>query len=229
MFLAVSFNIFGQSDTISLDEREMINQINVLRANPKSYIQYVQQYISEQKEVIKKEDLAIKSYKDVNNSSVSISNTTTTTVTFNITYKHVNENTKIREDIIRMANDNIKLANELILVLNTTPSVPELTLDLKMYEVSKSHLNVLKTEDKLCHECASDGTLDKRMRHLYLSFGENLVSNEGVVKSLVKLLLDADDINRGHRKTLLSVGKDRKWRFVSVAISNEIVVQNFGY
>ena len=98
-----------------------------------------------------------------------------------------------------------------------------------MYSASKQHLITLTNENKFCHECASDGTLEKRMKHRYLSFGENLVPNEGVIKSLVILLLDNGTPNFGHRKTLLSIGPNRKWSFISVAINDKIIVQNFAH
>ena len=230
VLLLVSPSVFAQNDTISSDEQEMINQINILRANPKSYIPYVETYISGLLDIIKRQELAIKGYKGINKNTVVTSNTTTTTVTYSVKYKNVIENTQIREGIINTANKNIEVANELISVLNTTPPVPTLILDFKLYNVSVKHLKVLKRENKFCHECASDGTIDERMKHLfYFGVGENIATNTGVINSILTLLLDISIHDRGHRKTLLSIGEKRKWTFVSVAISDGLVVQNFAY
>ena len=94
-----------------------------------------------------------------------------------------------------------------------------------MYKVTKSHMVHLKKEKKFCHDCASDGTLERRTKKLKLIVSENLVSNEGLIESLVILLVDNGVVGFGHRKNLLNPN----FRFISVAIDDDIVVQNFAY
>jgi len=171
MFLSLSISVFAQIDTISPIEVEMINQINTLRSNPKSYIPHLDRYIKERNKFLT-----------------------------------VNE---------------VSNVNNVIKILNKTKPLSVLMKCDYMDTVTKNHLKILNLEDKFCVECASDGTLDNRFKHLKIKYvGENLItSGEPIDVLLFSLLFESN------RKTLLHP----KWRFISVAMDDDILIQDFAY
>jgi hypothetical protein len=172
VFLLVSSCVFAQKDSISAVEQDMINQINILRTNPKSYIPHLETYME--------------------------------------------------EHIGFLTDSEIVVVNDVIKELNKTKPVRGLIKCDYVDSITKSHLKRLRIEDKFCVECASDSTLNYRFKHLKIKYvGENLITSTEPIESIVFLLI----MNSDTRERLLY----RKWRYISVAIDEDISIQDFAY
>lgn len=178
-------------------ETEMINEINQIRETPKSFIPIIESYISR--------NIRLLNMIESGKLKVSSSNGNLDT---------------------QVINSNINAAKELISVLDTTPSLPKLQFNIKMYEITKKHSNYIDSIKKMTHIDKDGGTVNNRMSDLDLTIvSENLTINNGDIQSaLVNLLVDSRIKDRGHRKNLL----DRKIKFISVSTSGYFWVQNFG-
>ena len=172
--LLVSASIFGQSDTVSFNEKDMVKEINNLRTNPKSYIRYIEKFINDEKIV-----------NDINNEDVSY-------------------------------------ANILIKALIKTKPMSKVVQCDYMSDITKTHLKCLNNERKVCKECASDGKLVDRFKHLKISYiNENIVPNIGAIESIVFLLFTDSDA--------IGIILDPDWKFVSIASDDELIIQDFAY
>lgn len=192
----------------------MVSEINKLRSNPKSYIKHVEDYI-------KTQEWFLKISKTV---KVNIKSTTSNQNTNN---DQINSKHTIGDEVLLR---NIEVAKTLINILDTLKPLSKLTVRSDMYVITKSHMGYLTSVNKCGHYGPNGQTLDDRMKALKLTVGENCASNEGVIKTIVLLLVDAgcDTFKEGyfgHRKALLNP----KYKFISVAIGNTYVVQNFAY
>lgn len=225
-FLLVSTVSFSQIDSISADEIELVNQINQLRTNPKSYIPHVEDYI-------KRQEWFIRLYTQKG-----------CKVQAKSTSSHVNKNNDgyggVTISGIAMFKRNVDVAKTLIKILDTIKPSQALIINGDMYTITKNHLKYLNGVNKVGHFGKDSTTLDDRMKSVALknnfkSYGENCMGNidagDPITKSLTYLLIDAgsDVINKkngfGHRDNLLS----KKWKYISVAINNGTWVQNFAY
>jgi len=206
--------LFGLSQSLSTDELKMVDEINTLRTNPKSYIQYVEEYISTQEWFLTLHKTAkVKAKSTTSNQNSNNDNT--------------NGKTLSGTDVFLR---NIEVAKGLIKILDTLKPLSKLTVRTDMYVITKTHMEYLTSVNKIGHYGPNGQTLGDRMKPLKLTVGENCASNEGIVKTIVLLLVDAgcDTFKEGyfgHREALLNP----KYKFVSVAINNIYVVQNFAY
>lgn len=192
----IGFNSFSQTN----EELVMINEINELRTNPKSFIPLIEDYIKLQNEMGKK----IKNGDMVMESSDGKTN-------------------------LEVINRNIKAAKEILLILDTLPTLNALVFSIDMYLVTKSHGLYLEDNNKLTHVGENNSSVSDRFKNTGIkNLTENLI-NVGIRRNsfkplIVQFLVDAGVENRGHRKNLLNPES----KFVSVYIGKKICVQNFG-
>ena len=154
----------------------MVDKINEIRVNPKSFIPEIKSYIGSNERMLK----LITSGK----------------------VKITSNNGMTNADVIK---SNIDAAKELINELNNTKSLPKLTFNTKMYSVTKAHGQFLDSIKTMQHQDKNGGLANDRMKGLgFTVVTENLVIDNGrVISALIVLLVDARIEGRGHRKNLL--------------------------
>ena len=205
LLLLLTLSVTSQTDT----EQVMVNKINELRSNPKSFIGNVEGYIKTQEmllEMLNSGKMKIKSTSGSLNSSNGMSNSKTT-----------NGKSIILE--------RINSAKELIKVLDTLSPLDTLTFNSDMYEVTEAHVKYLKDNNMVGHYGANGELARDRFKPLKLNVFENVSNFNNVDGALLNLLVDAGISNKGHRKALLN----NKVKFISVVVSDKICVQNFAF
>jgi uncharacterized protein YkwD len=185
----------------------MIYEINKIRSNPKSYIPKVEKYLDAQKWLLSRYDdpkstIKTVSYtgnKDVNNKNINIKKTT-------------GKDVHIR---------NIKVAEELISILDTLTPMDTLVFDSLMYKITVSHGEYLKSVNQTGHYGPNGQTPFERL---------GPKGSENCGSSLIGLMVDAGVPGYGHRYNILNV----KWKYISVyyikghpSWGDEYMVQNF--
>jgi len=196
--LLVLLTVFASAQTDL--ESIMTLEINELRANPKSFIPHIEEYISFNNEMIGR----IKSGKTKISSS------------------------KLNGEAVII--DRIKAAKELIEILNTIEPLDTLVFNVDMYIITKKHAEYLDANNKMSHKDSNGNSASTRFKEINLDVSENLVSVGSFIKDtttplLLTLLIDAGIDNRGHRKNILA----NDIRFVSVSIVGGVCVQNFAH
>ncbi len=207
-----SFTSFSQSELDSI----MINQINNLRKNPKSYIPLVEKYIYSQKKVVRL----------ISNSQVvAISAHTGNMDKYN---NIVSEKSYSGIDVI---NIKIKTAEELINVLKNTEPLNKLTYNHNMNLITDSHGSFLDSTNTIGHFGPNGERVYQRFEKTKKIVTENVIKmsiteyqNKDISKVILDLLIDSFIETRGHRKNLLDPDK----KYISVYISEKVCVQNFG-
>jgi uncharacterized protein YkwD len=188
----------------TIDELFVINEINQIRTNPKSYIPKVEDYIKTQESFLDNFDRLNVNVKSVNG-GLDVNNNT------------VNTKTLVGKDVFIR---NIKAAKDLINVLDTLSPTQPLRFDSDMYEVTKKHGDYLKTTNKHGHYGHDGETISDRLS----GFGSNGSENCG--SNLLGLMVDAGISGYGHRYNILNP----KWSHISIYIVpnyNGFMVQNF--
>ena len=195
------------SYSITKEESDLVNEINSIRKNPKSYIPKVEDYIIKQKKLMLMVGGKLKVNIKSNSGVMSKDNTM------------VNSKTLVGVDVLKR---NINSAEELILVLEGLEPMDTLKFSYDMYPITVKHGNYLKEENTLGHYGPKGETL-------YDRFNSNEVS-ENCGTSLISLMVDSGVENRGHRKNIL----DPDWGYISVFYiknhptwGNKSMVQNF--
>lgn len=188
---------------MSETEREMIYEINKVRSNPRSYIQYLQPMLNEATVTLKKYG---KGYKNYSVTFTTTSNNGKTVETTDTTWHYTNE-------------EQIKALTTLINDLKKLKPLSVLKPDSGIYNAATKHANDQNEHDwKLMHT-GSDGSepWDRILRYSpAMSFGnENIAGNSMEIVTardiVIQLLVDSGIPGYGHRYNLL----DPAWTYVA--------------
>jgi len=182
-------------------EREMIDEINRVRHNPKSYIQYLQPMLNEATTTLKNYG---KGYKNYSVTFTTTSNNGKTVETTDTTWHYANE-------------EQVKALTTLINDLKKLKSLSILQPDSGIYKAATKHAKDQDEHDwKLMHT-GSDGS-EPWDRILFfsptMSFGnENIAGNSAEIVTardiVIQLLVDSGIPGYGHRYNLL----DPAWTY----------------
>jgi uncharacterized protein YkwD len=182
-------------------EREMIYEINRVRHNPKSYIQYLQPMLNEAKATLKKYGKGDKNYSVTFSSSIRNGKTVETTDT---TWHSINE-------------EKVKALTTLINDLKKLEPLSILKPDSGIYTAATKHARDQDEHDwKLMHT-GSDGSEPWDRITFFspeMSFGnENIAGNSMYIVTardiVIQLLVDSGIPGYGHRYNLL----DPAWTY----------------
>lgn len=205
---------------MSAIEREMIYEINLVRSNPKSYIQYLQPLLTKATATLKDYGKGYKNYSVTYYSSTKNGKPVEATDT---TWHYTHE-------------EEVKALTTLINDLKKSKALSVLKPDSGIYKAAKKHANDQNEHDwKLMHT-GSDGSQpwDRILAFSpEMSFGnENIAGNSLQVVTardiVIQLLVDSGIPGYGHRYNLL----DPAWTYV--ACKHELFkgmhwwIQNFG-
>jgi uncharacterized protein YkwD len=173
LLVLLTLSVTSQTDT----EQVMVNGINQVRTNPKSYITEVESYITTQElllEMVASGQVVIKSTRGGST-----------------------------KDIL---NDRIESAKELILVLDTLTPMDSLSFNSDMQVFTKLHGEYLKSINSSTHRDVNGGFAADRMKSLNLkSVRENITTDNGnAVLAIIELLVDSGISSRAHRVLLLN-------------------------
>ncbi len=177
-------------------EREMIYEINRLRSNPTSYLQYLSPMLEEAKNELKKNGKGQRNYSlTISTTSADGTNLGSVDTTWN--YENV---------------EAVKALTSLISDLKKIKSLSILQPDSGLYNAAKKHAADENAHDwKLLHT-GSDGSLPwdriKLFSPAMLNGGENIAGRWGYATStpldiILDLLIDAGIPGYGHRYNLL--------------------------
>jgi hypothetical protein len=193
--------------TQTLDELNMMCEINKIRKEPKSYVPIVEEYIKKLRQM---DSIANhfnlsrhkKTYIKLDNKS--------------------NDHKIIKTETIKHNNfyDSIIIdALELIDILNNLEPMDTLIFNENIYKKTKEHSYYLKEINKIGHVGKNGKLLHERIKSNICN--ENVAFNKNNV--LLNLLIDYGVSNKGHRNNILN----RSIKFVSISINDFCVVQNF--
>ena len=201
-------------------ERQMIYEINRVRSNPRSYIQYLQPMLNEATTTLKKYG---KGYKNYSVTFTTTSNNGKTVETTDTTWHYATE-------------EQVKALTTLINELKKLKRLTVLKPDSGIYSAATKHAKDQNEHDwKLMHT-GSDGSepWDRILTFSpTMSFGnENIAGNSMEIVTareiVIQLLVDSGIPGYGHRYNLL----DPAWTYV--ACKHELFngmhwwIQNFG-
>jgi len=182
-------------------EREMLYEINRVRSNPKSYIQYLQPMLNDAMTTLKKNGKGYKNY------SVTFSSTTKdgkTVETTDTTWHYTNE-------------EQVKALTTLINDLKKLKPLSILKPDSGIYNAATKHAKDQDNHDwKLMHTGSDGSDPWDRIRFFSptMSFGnENIAGNSMYIVTardiVIQLLVDSGIPGYGHRYNLL----DPAWTY----------------
>ena len=209
ILVLITFYISGQTNI----EKHMINEINGLRANPKSFIPNIESYIKTQEYILTR----------INSGNVKVKSTSGTLNSKNKISNHKNSS---GTSVIRK---RISSAKELISELEVLESLDTLIFNIDMYVLTKKQGKYLDSTNQIGHFDSNGNGSSNRFKALKLNVSDNvcssgnITSNKAIERMLVNLLVDYGIASRGHRKNLLS--KDIK--LISIYISDNVCIQNF--
>ena len=195
----------------------MVNEINKVRSNPKSYIPVVEKYIELQKR-------QLKSIKDGKSTISSTSGT--------ITKSNGIKSSK-RISGTAVVKRNIRAAKELIIELKNMKPLNELIFCQSIDSISNSHGKYLDSVKVRGHFGLNGQTLTDRFEGFKLKgvtenvccVGSFIYITNDVTPIILMLLVDSGIKSRGHRKNLLNP----KSNFIGIYMSKYVCVQNFTY
>ncbi|HYO21208.1 MAG TPA: CAP domain-containing protein [Flavisolibacter sp.] len=206
---------------ITLPEREMIYEINRVRSNPKSYIQYISPLLNNAKRQLKIAGRGEKNYS-LTFSTTSLNGKTTKSV--DTTWHYANE-------------EEVRALTTLISDLKKLKALSVLQPDSGIYKAAKKHAADQQAHDwKLLHT-GSDGSDPMSRIKLFspsMSYGnENIGGRYGYATDtprdmILQLLIDAGIPGYGHRYNILNP----QWTHVACSIEKfkgqTWWIQNFG-
>ena len=178
------------------EEKKMIYEINLVRSNPKAYVQFLQPLL----------DKAIQTLKDYGRGSENYSLTITTNIidskevqTTDTTWHYINE-------------EEVKALTSLIDDLNKLSPLSILKQDNGIYNAATKHVNDQKLHDWSLMHTGSDGSQpwDRILKFSpSMSFGnENIAGNSAQIVTardiVIQLLIDSGIPGYGHRYNLLN-------------------------
>lgn len=201
MLLLVSVMTLGQTER----EIALFNEVNNFRANPKSYIPLVKNYIVAQNSMVSK----------IKDGSMSIKSGSGKLDKDNRMYDVTPLNG------INRIKANIKAANELLVILDTL-LLDTVVFNTNMYTITKIHNTYINSIKRLGHNGVNGTSVSTRFKNTNYAVGENLctLGNIGdtmdLKPTILLMLVDAGISTRGHRKLLI----DPKHTNGSVGISS---------
>lgn len=202
------------------EEREMIYEINRVRSNPKSYLQYIQPMLAEAKKTLSKSGKGYKHY--------SLTYTTTT--------RNGIEQKKVDTNWHYVNEEEVKALASLVQMLNTLKKLSVLHPDSGIYNAAKKHAADQDAHEwKLMHTGSDGSDLWDRITQFSpsMSFGnENIAGHSGSPTPrdiVIQLLVDSGIPGYGHRDNLLNP----QWTHVACVKSvynnwMDYWIQNFG-
>ena len=195
LLVVLSFSLKAQTR----DELYMIKCVNQLRANPKSFIPYVESYIEKQE--------VLKLNGGIDTSKLKVSG-----------LRISSKNIKLRDELIAEANNLIKF-------LETQAPVSVLSQNTQFYTIAKTHARYLDSANLVSH----NGTTGMRFGARTKGFNvlENIckVNEHDIIDCIVQLLLDYGMNVKPHRNNLFNVNAKE----ITVANSGKVWVQEFVY
>lgn len=182
---------------MSADEREMIYEINRLRSNPRSYLQYLSPLLDKVKTQLKING------RGQRNHSLTFSTTSSdgkNPGSVDTTWYYENE-------------EAIKAITSLISDLKKIKKLSVLQPDNGTYKAAKKHATDQNSHGWNLLHTGSDGSLPEERIHLFsptmVGSGENIASRWGYANTtprdiILDLLIDAGIPGYGHRRNLLN-------------------------
>lgn len=202
------------------DEIEMIYEINRVRSNPKSYLQYIEPLLARAKNTVQLYGKGVKNYS-----------LTTTRETVN------GKETKRVDTTWHYTNEEeVKALNSLVNDLKKLKSLSVLQPDSGIYLAAKKHA---ADQDDHAWKLAHTGTDGSHPWDRIAKFSpsmregnENIAGRSGLVTNprafVIQLLVDSGIPGYGHRYNLL----DPQWTHVACVLANYYemawCIQNFG-
>jgi uncharacterized protein YkwD len=215
-----SLNTAKNCGYMSADEKEMIYEINRVRCNPQSYLQYIEPQLAEARKILKNSGKGYKNY--------SLTYSTRTTGGKEI--KTVDTNWHYSNE------EQVKALSTLISDLKKLKKFSPLQPDSGIYKAARKQANDEDAHDWTLIHTGSDGSEPWDRITTFspsMSFGnENMAGRSGMMHSprdfVIQLLIDSGIPGYGHRYNLL----DPKWTHVACIITNykgmDWCIQNFG-
>lgn len=186
-FLTLTTVILGQTAS----ELEMINLINQVRTNPKSFIPVVENYI-----------------KNIESNSNGFDN-------IKIKGAVVTKKTNHKPEGM---NQYIDAAKELIVFLNTQKPVKSLEFKPELYKMTKCQAIFLDSTKQVTHDGPNGTSFMFRTKNCGYLLGENCGTGQTATDVMLQLLMDVGVKNKGHRTNIfkadykiLSVGNSSKY------------------
>ncbi|MBK6935829.1 MAG: hypothetical protein IPH18_02295 [Chitinophagaceae bacterium] len=205
---------------MALAEREMIYEINRVRSNPASYLQYLQPMLNEAATNLKKYGKGSKNYS----------------LTFTTTYHNSKEVKKVDTTWHYTNEEKVKALRTLISDLKKCKSLTVLQPDSGIYNAATKHAKDQDKHNWILMHTGSDGSSpwDRITKFSpSMSFGnENIAGNSWDEASardfVIQLLVDSGIPGYGHRYNLL----DPQWTHVACKVTDyngmKWWIQNFG-
>jgi uncharacterized protein YkwD len=203
------------------EEREMIYEINRLRSNPKSYLQYIQPMLDEAKKNLKKYGRGPKSYS----------------LTYKYTYASAGRKESIDTNWHYENEEEVKALETLVSDLKKLKKLSVLQADSGIYCAARKHADDQDAHDWTLMHTGSDGSnpWDRIIKFSpSMSFGnENIAGSGGMITTplgfVIQLLVDSGIPGYGHRYNIL----DPAWTHVACVMRNQKrvmdwCIQNFG-
>jgi uncharacterized protein YkwD len=195
--LAILLSFTATSQTA--EELEMVDLVNQVRTNPKSFIPVIEDYI---KTLESKSNV----FADIKITGAIVTKKTNNASTF--------YNTLVCE------------AKKLIIFLNNVKPVCSLELSNVLYPITKNHATYLDSINILSHIGPNGQTLSDRTKNTSLMVGENCAHNSTTaINTLTQLLIDLGVKSKGHRNNIFNP----KYKKISVARVGDVWVQNFSF
>ena len=215
-----SLNTAKNCANMTQEEREMIYEINRVRSNPASYLQYIEPMLETSKKVLKNSGKGSKNYS----------------LTYRTTTKDGKETTTIDTTWHFTNEEEVRALSTLVADLKKLKKLSVLIADSGIYHAAQKHARDQDAHNWKLFHTGSDGSSpwDRIMQFSpSMSFGnENIAGRGGMVTTprdlVIQLLVDSGIPGYGHRYNLL----DPQWTHVACVLSNfngmEWCIQNFG-
>ena len=202
------------------EEREMIYELNRLRSNPKTYLQYIQPMLEEAKKYLKEYGKGSRNY------SLTYKYTYTSTgrdQTIDTTWHYTNE-------------EEVKALSTLVNDLKKLKKLPVLKPDSGIYQAAQKHAKDQDEHEWTLMHTGSDGSSpwDRITKFSpSMSFGnENIAGRGGTATTprgfVIQLLVDSGIPGYGHRYNIL----DPQWTHAACVMRDfkgmNWCIQNFG-
>lgn len=176
-FLIALLTIIGLTATATAqtaEELKMVNLINEVRTNPKSFIPAVEFYI----EILESKS---KPFVEIKGATVT-------------------KKTNHTSDAVKPMIDEAK---KLIVFLNTVKPVDKLEISNELYPVTKIFASYLDSTKQLGHTGYNGQSLNARTKKFrFMLVGENCVKDANVETAMLQLLLDFGTKSKGHRTNI---------------------------
>ena len=202
------------------EEREMIYEVNRLRSNPKSYLQYIQPDLDEARKYVKKFGKGSRNYS----------------LTYKYTYTSSGREQTIDTNWHYSNEEEVKALTTLVNDLKKIKRLSVLQPDSGIYNAAQKH-----AKDQAAHEWTlmhegSDGSSPwdriTRFSPSMSSGNENIAGQGGMQTTprgfVIQLLIDSGIPGYGHRYNIL----DPQWTHVACVVTNfkgmNWCIQNFG-